>query len=77
MMAKAQGPEEPQLLGSPAVLLINLDRARLGPDVRSVAGGGVEPANRPVGGDVLPELDVLDDGQLELRRSEIEEMEIG
>ena len=34
-----------------------------------VAGGGVEPVNRLVGGDELPQLDV--------EESEIEEMEIG
>ena len=54
----------------------DLDRARHDPDVRMVARGGVEPANHLVGGDVLPQLDVLDDGRLELG-SEIEEMEIG
>ena len=41
----------------------DLDRARLSPDVRVVAGGGVEPVNLLVGGDVLPQLDVLDDGR--------------
>ena len=53
----------------------DLDRARLGPDVRVVAGGRVEPVNLLVGGDVLPQLDVLDGGRLEPRRSEIEEMQ--